>query len=321
MKSHRVVPFSGLHTARVRRGAGTGGFTLIELLVVIAIIAILAAMILPALQKAKERAQGVYCMNNTRQIMQAWQVYASENNDYLAPNDFYSGNGAPPQAYFGPSKKQLNWVGGGMDNVAGNHEATNLTMLTTWAALGPYNPNPGTYHCPSDISVVQGIGERVRSVSMNSAVGTIWNTAQNPAPLKGDALGSTWLTGGWSGTWPNNSAWQTFNKLPGIRRPSDLWVILDENPYSINDPSFCVALGQPDSSGNPTYKSQIIDIPGSYHNNGCGMAFADGHSEIHRWLGSVIQSATADNQPIKSSDTASLADLFWLQVHTTWLKN
>jgi prepilin-type N-terminal cleavage/methylation domain-containing protein/prepilin-type processing-associated H-X9-DG protein len=311
--------FSKLHPRIKQQDLGRRGFTLIELLIVIAIIAILAAILMPVLEKAEIKAQGAFCMNNSRQVMLGWRLYAEENNDLLAPNDFYSGDAVPYAPYFGPVKGQLNWVGGTMeyDSSVPDLDATNTQMLTSWAALGTYNPNPATYHCPADHSQLPNVpSPRVRSYSMNSAVGTIWNTATTTAP-KGTAVGSTWLTGNWVGGAPNKSVWQTYAKLGSILNPgpSDLWVILDENPWSINDPVFCVGMG-PTSSGG---YSQFVDTPGSYHNGACGIAFADGHSEIHRWLGGTVKSINSYTTAHSYNAGDSLVDLNWLQRRTTGL--
>ncbi len=300
------------------------GFTLIELFVVLATMAILAAVLLPALAGTKPNTQAFRCLNNQRQIMLGWQMYAADNSDLLPPNDFYTGGAAPVSPYYGPARGQWNWVGGGMDNRPNNPEATNTIMLTAWAALGPYNTNAATYHCPADNSVVTGVGPRIRSVSMNAAVGTIWNTYKSPGPpMKGDPVGSTWLTGSWSGSGVNNSVWRTYGKLGSMIRPvpSKLFVITDENPFSINDPVFFVAMGTPDADGNAT-STVFVDIPASYHNGACGIAFADGHSEIHKWLGDAVKiTAGAPANGINvGNDSRSLGDLRWLQARTTATK-
>lgn len=291
------------------------GFTLIELLVVIAIIGILAAMLLPVLSKAKAKAQGIYCMNNSKQIVLAWNLYASDDNDRLPPNDYYSGGPTPPS----PSKGlpyDWNWVGGIMDN--GSVQATNTMYITEekYSALARYNRNANSYHCPADRSVSAGIGPRVRSVSMNNGIGTVWNSMNAQHPL-GSPVYINFFDGGWGNA---NKYWQTYGKLSSMNRPgpSSLWVILDEAGTSINDSQFGVPMGAPDAAGDPTVSDHFVDIPGSYHNGACGIAFADSHAEIHKWLGGV-KSSPANGWNF-GSDPASLSDLRWLQARTTATK-
>jgi prepilin-type N-terminal cleavage/methylation domain-containing protein/prepilin-type processing-associated H-X9-DG protein len=306
-------------TARSNRRSvkSVRAFTLIELLVVIAIIAILAAMLLPVLSKAKTKAQGVYCMNNSRQILVSWNMYASDNNDLLPPNDFYSGGGPPPQTPKG-LPYDWNWVSAEMDNLPANHQATNVALLIDekFTALARYNKSFAVYHCPADQSVVTDVGQRVRSVSMNNAIGTVWNSVAAGHPV-GSSLYQTFLdTGGWSSTPPKY--WLTYPKLSSMNRPgpANTWVVLDENPFSINDSEFGVPMGAPDSQGLATYTAKIVDVPGSYHNGSCGIAFADSHSEIHKWLGSAIKNAKSTG--IAAGD--SVVDLQWLQLRTTATK-
>jgi prepilin-type N-terminal cleavage/methylation domain-containing protein len=246
--------------ARFETGPSAGAFTLIELLVVIAIIAILAAILLPALARSKQKAQGIYCMNNTKQMGLAWHMYAGDNNDKLVYNTggFYAGQS------FGNEAWVAGWLQlepGGTGLAAGAD--TNVQMLVDHnlypygAYLGPYIRNPSTFKCPADHSVckIGGITyPRVRSISMNNFVG---------------AESATWesLTG-------NSSRYTICTTYAQIKSPVDMFVFLDEREESINDGWF---LSEPDTLW------EIWDFPASYHGQAAGYAFSDGHSEIHRW--------------------------------------
>ncbi|MCI0537662.1 MAG: type II secretion system GspH family protein [Verrucomicrobiales bacterium] len=243
MKTHQLVYFRNQTHSRVRKG----GFTLIELLVVIAIIAILAGMLLPALSKAKTKATGISCMNNTRQLMLAWRLYLEDNDDRLVNNFGIDTTFATIR-----SKTYQNWVNNVM-NWDVEESITNIHYLT----LGPLAPyvgkSLGVYRCPADryLSKQQraaGYNARVRSVSMNSNMGM---------------YGETGSAGG------------HYRKLAQIPHPVQTFVLLDEHPDIIND-GYYVA---PQRLG-----SSWVDLPASYHNGAAGFAFADGHSEIKRWL-------------------------------------
>ncbi len=234
-----------------RHLAAPGGFTLIELLVVIAIIAILAAMLLPALSKAKTKAQGISCLSNNKQLTLAWTMYADDNQGRLVAN--HDG---------GTTDFSLSWVPGWLDFTPNNTANTNVKYLLQ-ARIGPYTKNVGIYKCPADIYLCREgplMLPRVRSVGMN---GFIEGSAYKGEHKAGD---SHWYAGYWA-----------YDKMSDIVKPApaNLWVFVDEHPDSINDGWTIM---------NPTDPNNWTDLPASYHNGACGFGFADGHAEIKKWL-------------------------------------
>jgi len=275
-------------TKHQKVGFRNGGFTLIELLVVIAIIAILAALLLPALSKAKQRAQSVSCMNNTKQIMLAWHMYVEDGNDLLPPNDFpyttpYARQSAATQA------SMRNWVVGTMEqptdaaDYPGTHGGIS-ELLDPNTVLFPYLPSKAVWQCPADFYIDPNSHVvHVRSYSMNSAIGTCWNSSSTYTHIGSDPpLGSA-VQGGWlpgNGYDKTQTAWRTYGKISSFLSPgaSDIWAIMDENAYSINDGSMAISAS---ATAGGTY---LIDFPSGNHGNAAGISFADGHSIIHKWL-------------------------------------
>jgi len=253
-------PVSGLNLSRHRSG-GTGrrGFTLIELLVVIAIIAILAALLLPALAKAKAKAHAVMCLNNNKQLMLGWRMYAEDQNDRLV---------AAMNVSFQPNRP--NWFTGSLDySAAASNWDTRQDMERgpLWSYIGK---NKQVFKCPADQATVTVSGQkvpRVRSNSMSQVFGS------------GEWLDNNYNSGG-------QNVWRIYDKLTAVAMPTKTWVLMDEHPDSINDAALAVACTQAD-----TPSAKIIDYPANYHNGASGMAFADGHAEIHSWKGSKIRNA------------------------------
>jgi Tfp pilus assembly major pilin PilA len=256
---------------------------LIELLVVIAIIAILAALLLPALTKAKQKAQSISCMSNTKQMAIAWTIYANDNNDLLAPNDYPF-----TTAYFGAGANQVkmkNWVVGTMEQTA---DADDLQLKTTGLSelldpntlISPNLPSRAVWHCPADnyVDTYAGNNVHVRSYSMNSAVGTTWNSSiVNGSPALGSPVNGGWLDG--SAYNGSQTTWRTYGKMSAftVPGPSQTWTIMDENPITINDASLAV------SAAAAPGKTYLIDYPTGLHGGAGGLSFADGHSTVHKW--------------------------------------
>ena len=271
------------------------GFTLVELLVVIAIIALLAGIMLPAIDKARQKARGIQCMNNLRQLGIGWHMYADDYNGNFVPN---WGSGIA-----GTDETCPSWVAGTMD-YSSSPQNTNIDYLIHpgtgdrpyGALLGPYTRNAQLYRCPADSSWVEIDGARkprVRSVSMNLYTGANW---MGPMAKEGVDAG-----------------FFIYRQFADFKRlqPSQAWIMLDEHEDSINGGGFVVDVVRRGSS------AELIDTPASYHNNACGFNFVDGHAEVHRWTDSRLIIPVRRQTISTRMQAPDSHDIAWLQDRTT----
>lgn len=267
-----------------------------ELLVVVVVIAILAALLLPVLSRAKARALGFQCLNNNRQLMVAWRMYVEDSHDRL------------PSAKGGPYA----WMTGNLDynpNNPSNWDPTvDIMKSPLWPGCGR---NTTIFKCPSDTSTVTVAGKnlpRVRSISMLNWVGGRGNTAGNPDTM------------GWSNTklGTTSGEYRVYYRMPDMQTPgpAQVFVFVEEPMDRINDGFFVT-----DMLTYPRTTDDICDFPAQYHNSGANFSFGDGHCQAKKWTTSLLLAAPAANTvrtyptPLNSFNQ----DVFWLMDHATRL--
>ncbi len=274
----RLAPNTRCSRSALRRIVG---FTLIELLVVIAIIAILAAMLLPALSSAKKKAQGIACLNNLKQLDLGFIMYQGDWGENLMP--------------------AAKWVDPGDNLDYGNHDSnTNVALLTgTQSGSTPLMPAyvkaAGSYKCPGDKLPAKN-GDRLRSVSMMQYFG-----------------------GGGASQFVNANGKNYFSVKKtsdlGVSGAVNILVFLDEHGDGITDAQFAIKLGEPPGA------EQWQDLPAPYHNKLSNFSFADGHAEPHRWLDPRTSSYPVTGNQLQPWNGISLGksvDYEWMDDHAPY---
>ncbi|MBI4661767.1 MAG: type II secretion system protein [Verrucomicrobia bacterium] len=276
----RPLPFTVLPVCKAARRARSA-FTLIELLVVIAIIAILAGMLLPALGKAKLKAQSIQCLSNVKQLGLAWYLYAQDHDDRTL---------GPTATRTAPA-----WCEGSMVNAA---DATNDRFITnspTWR----YLTSKAIFHCPADVAGLQyqsKIVLRNRSYAMNAFIGD---------------TETSWVQN-------HRTAYRTMPKLSAISDPgpSAIFNLIDEHENSINDSHFFAFDDLRKYNKNPW-----LDAPSGRHGKSAGFSFVDGHAEIRRWRSPGVEKVQRSGNAVIANSISWLPrteapDHEWFRVHT-----
>ena len=283
------------------------GFTLIELLVVMAIIAILAAMLLPAIGKSKARAQGIQCVSNLRQLTLAWEMYAEDAGDHLifASDD---GSGQPyVTTVSGPESENLYaWTWSKMNFSPNNpfnwDPAADFTLRPLWQ----YIKSAAVYRCPADHSQVSPNGSvmpRIRSYSMNIYLG---GEADNPQFISG--LGGN--------NFPAYSKLTELSNLGSAPGAAQTFVFICQRSDCINAGNFFVDMnGYPLGTGpsDPARYEWDQDIPSDYHNQAAGISFADGHAELHRWTDASTTPPLGTRSTLTIWPAPGSKDVAWMQ--------
>jgi len=265
------------------------------MLMAIVVIAVLAALLLPALAKAKSAARSVQCVNNLMQLQKAWMMYADDNDDTLPFNKWMTVNfqDTCPE---GVESSADSWV-------LGN---TTQDLPTSWnirnGSLFPYVGDATVYHCPADTSTLDR-NDRYRYTQRSRSYSL-----------------SFYMNGNRLQHYPQVKA-----RLGDIAAPSDVFVFLDEHEMTINDGVFFLhghadageqdeAEEQEEAGSSPEFRgAHWMQLPSDRHNQGCNISYADGSVHHRKWLGRKIYHPQADKSYTDVTNAADLQDYRWLQ--------
>jgi len=281
--------------------ARTKGFTLIELLVVLATVALLVAMLLPAIAGTRQNSQVIGCLANQKRLAAGWIMYARDNNDVLVPNRGLGGQSPLTvnpltNPDLRPGGQYAQWCPGNMQNVT---IALNYDQWIKAGLLYPYLSSLSVYHCPADLNrVPRNVAPSfrkpaLRTYSMNSWIQSMDGAGYNAA------------------AWNGITGYVIYTKLANMSRPgpSKTWVFMEESPIGVDDAYFAV---------DPRQTTTWYNVPAVLHGNASVLAFADGHSDAHRWTdANMIHGIGANGNGNNISADPNSQDLAWLLSVTT----
>jgi type II secretory pathway pseudopilin PulG len=290
-----------------RRGSSSKrAFTFTELLVVVGVLVLLLLVLIPAQADSHTKSQGIRCLDNMRQIMNAFMLYTQDNHDLFPPN--------PDD---GNATLGHNWCAGQAGPGAANEFNSEILANPQLCLIATYlNTNVSLFRCTADlrVGIYQGtdpakVGTKVRaarSISMNQAVGTVcpsFNSGTGHSGKPTLSVNGPWLDNAHSNR--RNAPWRTYGRLSEvvIPGPANLWVMTEEDPFSINDGGFAFGMNS----------AEWIDFPSTLHGMSCVIGFADGHAELHKW----VNQTTRVLQPIKRVAVPGSADWAWLKERTS----